>query len=488
MKWSLAIRLTAVLVFAIITCSAGSAEENQGESTQAKKEVLTGLGQRMLKRVTVEFRNTPIEDAIRIMADQADVDVVKSPEVKGDVTATLTNVPLEEALSNILSAHGYGYIASENMLRIAPLDQINKTQERLVNRIYRITYADVKEVEAALQKFIGTEGSLSSNLGTNNIIVTAAESKIKAIDTFISEIDRITPQILVEARIYDITSKDRFDLGVQWQAGRNTTFSNSDGEFTGSGGIDSPGTTNTSGRTDPFTTGLFGGAPSESTSAKGVLRFGWFNGSIDIDAMLKAQQEGISAKLLANPRILVLDNASAVFNIVTEIPYIELSDASGGGTMSTVKFKPSGVQLKVTPHLTRDEMIRLHLMPSFSVQTSQVTLSAASGSYQVPVVDVREADTTLIIKSKHTVVLGGLKKKETKKTTNQVPLLGDLPILGAAFRAVAESTVNSELVVFITPTIIEQPTMSEREQLNYNKTEFPGPEPEYNRVETVPVK
>jgi type IV pilus assembly protein PilQ len=482
MERSKAIRLLAIFVLVLMVCSAAFAEDEQESSAQAKKEVLTGLGQRMLKRVSVDFRNMQVEDAIRLMADQADVDIILSPDVVGTVTATLTNVPLEEALSNILAAHGYGYVASENMLRIAPLEQINKTQERLVSRIYRITYADVKEVEAALKQFIGTTGSLSSNLGTSNIIVTAPESKIKAIDTFISEIDRITPQVLVEARIYDITSTDRFDLGVQWQVGRNTSYAGATTTY-GTSGIASPGSTDASNRTDPFMTGLFGGAASESADAVGSLRWGWLNDSIDIDVMLKAQQEGISAKLLANPRILVLDNEPAIFNIVTEIPYVELSDAFGGGTISTVKFKTSGVKLNVTPHLTREEMIKLHLLPSFSVQTSQVTLSAGSGTYQVPVVDVREADTKLLIKSGQTVVLGGLRKKETKKTTNKVPLLGDLPLIGNIFKAEAEDTVNSELVVFITPSIVEKPEMTETELLQYKETDFEGPEPEYTRAE-----
>ena len=123
------------------------------------------------------------------------------------------------------------------------------------------------------------------------------------------------------------------------------------------------------------------------------------------------------------------------------------------------------------------------LLPSFSVQTSQVTLSASSGSYQVPVVDVREADTKLLIKSGQTVVLGGLRKKETKKTTNKVPLLGDLPLIGNIFRAQAEDTVNSELVVFITPSIVEKPEMTETELLQYKETEFEGPVPEYTRAE-----
>ena len=206
-KKSRVLKFLAVLALVMAACAITTAE-NDDEFLE-KKEVLTTLEQRMLKRISIDFRNTPIDDVIRIMAEQADVDIVKSPKVIGNVTATLTDVPLEEALNNILASHGYGYVVDENMIRIAPIEEIALKAEMLVSRIYRITYTDVKEVETALKKFVSARGSLSSNPSTSNIIVTDSESKMKAIDKFIEEIDRITPQILVEVRIYDITCKDR---------------------------------------------------------------------------------------------------------------------------------------------------------------------------------------------------------------------------------------------------------------------------------------
>ena len=448
--------------------------EDSGDIS-GKKNILTSLEERMQKRISVDFRDTPIEDVIRIMADQADVDIIKSPKVSGTVTATLTDVPLQEALNNILAAQGCGYVASENMIRVAPLSEITESSEALVTRIYRITYADVKEVEASLKKFVSKSGSLSANLGTSNVIVTDTESRIKSIDTFISEIDRITPQILVEARIYDITGADKLDLGVKWQAGRNTNY--------GTSGITT--LANPTEKTNPFMTGTFSSSASETEHSTGALRFGWLNDSIDIDVLLKAQQDKINAKLLANPRVLVLDNQTAQIKIITEKPYIELSETSGGGSMGTTKFREIGVTLKVTPHLTRDDMVRLLLKPEFSVETSQVYTMSVGGEnqYPQPVVDRREAETTLLIKNGQTVVLGGLRKKEVSKEVNKVPLLGDLPLIGALFRFNAESTINSELVVFVTPWIVRQPLLSPTEQKQFDATEFKGPQPELTRAE-----
>ena len=454
--------LKFLVIFAFIMAVCAIAVAEVGNKDLGGVEVLTTFEQRMQKRISIDFRDTPIDDVIRAIAEQADVDIVKSPKVIGNVTTKLTDVPLEEALKNILAAHGYGYVADKNMITIMPITEITQAEERLVHKVYTITYANVREVEAALRKFISKRGSLSSSPSTSNIIVEDTESKIKAIDKFIEEIDRITPQILVEVRIYDITSQETLDLGVQWQAGRNTTYDTTSG--IGTLGV------NPTTPPDGFITGLFSNPTSETGSGNtGVLRLGLLNSSVDIDAVLKAQQETVNAKLLANPRILVLDNETALFDIVREIPYTE-STVSTGGSTETVIFKNIGVRLEVTPHVTRDGMLRLHIKPEFGVLVSQ---HATTG---VPTVDTRKVDTITLVKDGDTVVLGGLRKKDVGQQINKIPLLGDLPLIGGLFRFEGEDTTVTELIVFITPRIIKQSVLSKDELRAYEKTEFSGPE------------
>jgi len=445
-----------------------------------KAEVLTTLEQRMQKKISVDFRETPIDDVIRIMAEQANVDVVKSPKVTGTVTAKLSNVPLEEALKNILAAQGYDYVMTKSMIRVAPAGEITQEAEKLISKIYRITYADIKEVEKALGKFISQRGSISTNAGTSNIIVTDTESKIKAIDTFIQEIDRITPQILVESRIYDITTTDNLDLGVEWNVGTQSTY------YTGTGRVIPPGTMGNikTGASDPFTTGMFRGDTLKTTSTSGLLKFGWFNDAVDIDAIIKAQKNLLDAKLLANPRVLVLDNEKANIRIISEIPYQEITETSGGGSIGATKFRDVGVELEVTPHLTRDEMIRMRLKPKFSVSTDRVVIvGASSATFPVPVVDRREADTILLVRDGQTIVLGGMRKKEVSHRINKVPLLGDIPILCFLFRFEGESTFNSELVVFVTPKLVREAGLSPVERKQYEITDFPSPAVRESRAE-----
>ncbi len=457
--------LKFVVLCAFVTAGCAMAFAGTGRDNTEKNEVLTDLERRMQKEISIDFRNTPIEDVLRIIAEQADVDIVKSPKVVGNVTATLTEVPLQEVLDNILISHGYDYVAGRNMIRIAPIDEITEKDERLVSKVYRISYADVTEVEKSLKKFISGRGSLSASRGTSNIIVTDTESKIKAIDAFIVEIDRITPQVLVEVRIYDITSQDKLDLGIEWELGQNTTYN---------GAV---GNNPTGGERFPFATGgFFGNTGKTGSGTIGALRMGLLNGNIDIDVLIRAEQEISNAKLLANPRILVLDNEHALFDIVREIPYTEQSSTSAGGEMTSTKFKEVGVKLEVTPHVTRDGMVRLHIIPEFGVVVS-------TGVGGVPTVDTRKVNTIALVKDGQTVVLGGMRKKAVAKQLNKIPLLGDLPLIGGLFRFEGEDTTITELVVFITPRIITTPVLSPAEAQHYEATKFEGPGLNYTRAE-----
>jgi len=467
-------KLGLLAMLTVLAVNYAAAVDNNSDVNAAGNKAQSELALRMQKKISVDFRNTPIEDVLRIMADQSGVDIIKSPKVIGNVTATLTNIPLEEALNNILAAQGCGYIASATMVRVLPREDMSEVTERLVSRIYRITYADVKDVSDAVKKFISPRGSMSVNVGTSNIIVTDNESKIKAIDLFIEEVDRITPQISVEARIYDITSQDRLDIGVQWQAGTNTTYAGT-----------SVGDNSTAGKSYPSTTGTFTGSTGYTDSTTGSLRLGWIDAGIDIDMLLSAQKENIDAKLLANPRILVLDNEKANIKIISEIPYQELTETSNGGSIGTIAFKEVGVELEVTPHFARDGMIRLKLKPKFSVQTGSINVGNNTNQYTQPIIATRQAETTLLIEDGKTVVLGGLRKKEVNKQVNKIPFLGDLPVISPAFRFEGEETVISELVVFVTPHIITNLVLTETENKQLHTTEIKSPEPVESKAEAA---
>ena len=453
----------------------------QTETEPADDKPLSQLEMRMQKKVSIDVSDVPIEVVIRQLAEQVDVDFIKSPNVTGNVTVTLTNVSVEEALQSILDVHGCAYIKGENVVRILSREEMPEISERMVTETFEIIYADVTEVVKALDKFKSPQGSVSSIQGTSHIIVTDTEGKVRDIAKLIEKIDRITPQVLVEVRIYDITSKDNLDLGIDWYANRRTNYNASSGlpladDITVSKGGDD---TYVPSITDPSLKASFGaGTHKTADTTSGYIQFGILNKHIDTLAQLRAEQENVHAKLLANPRIMVLDNETALFDIVTEHPYVERT-ITGATITETVKFKPVGIKLGVIPHITRDGMVRMRIQPEFGVVISQVQVSSSN----VPVVDTRKVDTIALVENNHAVVLGGLRKKDTTQQINKVPLLGDVPIIGRLFKFEGETTVITELVVFITPTILNQPVLTQNEKEAFDATEFEGPKVENTKAE-----
>ena len=474
------LKVWAALLLIMGICAVSMAQN--AEKPAEEEKVLTSVEQKMLKKISVDFRDTPIDDVIRTIAKQVDLDIVKGPDVTGNVTATLTDVPLEEALSHILTAYGCGYVPSENMIRIVPVAQLTEETEKIVSKVYRIVYADVKEVEKVLAKAISKRGSISASPGTSNIMVTDTESKMAAIDTFVEEMDRRTVQLLVEARIYDITSRDTLDLGIEWNAGRNTGL-----------GYPVPGGEKVDfTNSNPSIDGTLGSTISKATATTGTLRFGLLNEHADVDMVLTAAQGRANAKLLASPRILVLDNETATFKAVREIPYQRLQQG-GYQSFGTTEFKEVGVELEVTPHLAKDGMIRLHIVPVFSVYVDDIDITTtgtggATSTSPQPVVDRRQADTITLVEDGTTVVIGGLRKEEVTTEVSKIPLLGDIPILGAIFRFEGESTINSELVVFITPRVIEESILTESEAEFLEATEISSPKAPTTKIDPATGK
>ena len=148
------------------------------------------LLQRMKTRVSVDFREAPIEDVIKSLAQQANIDIVKGPSVTGSVTATLTDVPLEEAMESIFTVHGFGYTTSESIVRIVPKNEMAQYMIRLQTKVYHIDYADCEAVNKALKDVLSPQGKIAMNKETGHLCITDTDQKIEMIDKFIEEMDR----------------------------------------------------------------------------------------------------------------------------------------------------------------------------------------------------------------------------------------------------------------------------------------------------------
>ena len=476
--------------FSIYTCllllgfSVAVGVENNNKDPEKKIEAAQSpIDEKLVKLISIDFVDTPIEDVLRMISQFADIDMIKSPEVTGTVNARLSNVPVGEALENILAVHGFAYIKTNTMLRVVPQSQAVNVAEKITSKVYRITYADVKSVAVAIKGYVSDQGRVSVNVGTSNIAVTDTESRIKAIDQFLEEVDRVTEQVIVEVRIYDISGDSSLNLDVQWNAGTETN--NTAGEqvyqTTGAGISyvdelsrgEAPAGTAIQSTKDPFA------AASFDKTEGGAIRLGFLNDGFSLDMSLSMLHSEGLAKLLANPRILVLDNETATFEIVEEIPYKEESETSQGGSLTSTQFKDVGIKLEVTPHITRDQMLRMRIVPEFGIAEDQVR-NPITQEPIVPTVNTRKLDTIALLRSGQTVVLGGLKRFETTKDYWKAPILGDLPLLAPIFRSESETKTESELLIFIRPIIVPGECKMNKEEedilesISYPKPEFTG--------------
>jgi type II secretory pathway component GspD/PulD (secretin) len=502
--------------------------------------------EKLRTKVTISATDTPIGNILMDFAEQANIDIIKSPRVTDNVTVKLTDIPLEEALLNILAAHNYTYITTENMIRVVPLPELTDVKEPQVTRIYQITYADVEDVATAVEKFVSGKAEIGVSKGTSHIIVTDTEDKIKAVDKFIEQVDVMTSQVLVEVRIYDVTTNEGFALSPDWHVGRNAPLTADtilmgadevtkttidpeitnievgpeDFEFTEKGTetdqgyqtwpppagwydlttrqfndltrsgtdfgrteteswpgrketeavYDKPPLIMSNWRRKPFAGGRF------DRITGGGLSFGVLNDAVDVELALNILHRQVEAKLLANPRILVLDNETADFEIVREIPFREFKQISREDPITYTEFKKVGVDLKVTPHIARNGMLRLKLEPEFSTLVNQDRKG-------VPTIDARRVDTIAMIKDGQTIAIGGLRKRQISKDVSKVPVLGDMPLVGGLFNSETETVQVNELVIFITTTIVPEPTLSAADSKLLDKIKFTSPEISKTRIE-----
>ena len=464
------------------------------------KKVMSQAQELLETRITFSCREIPMTTVLMQLAELAEIDILPSPKVKSIVTVKITDVPLGEALTNILAAHGYTYIATENMIRVVPQEELVVLKEKMTTEIYRITYADVTQVKNELKPFLSKSGTMAVSASTSNIMITDTEQRIKAIDRFIAEIDRQTQQLMIEARIYDVNADHSFELESDWFVERNVPIteinrerSRTDTQFKVAGterlqGVDDDGlftvTTLTEGIHDEFEdTDTVTRTDSPTFRSKpivgggfnpvngGTLKFSLFNDAVSLDLALQILESELEANLLANPRVLVLDNETAEFKIIREVPYTESVQTVGtSATIATIEFKEVGVILNVKPHIAREGMIRLDIAPEFGVQVGVNEQGA-------PEIDTRKLKTIVLVRDGQTVALGGLRKKEMARKARKVPILGDLPLLGMFFSSEVENEITTELVVFITTTIVDNSILSEREEALLEKTYFENAKP-----------
>jgi type IV pilus assembly protein PilQ len=424
------------------------------------------------RRVDLDLKDADIHNVLRLLADVGQTNIVTADNVQGSVTIRMRNVPWDQALDVVLQSKGLGMVRQGNMIRVAPLAELEKEREMqlarrqqevrlapLETRLIPVSYADAAQVQERARAMLSERGSIAVDTRTNTLIVRDIAGNLNQIEELTRSLDTQTPQVLVEARIVEATSRYIRDVGIQW--GGDATFSAATGNPTGLAfpnsvgvvGGASDGNTPTAGLSpfsnsvpNPnFAVNLPAAVGTGSGGAIG-LSFGSIDNTINLAVRLSAAEATGLLRILSSPRILTLDNHEARISQGTLIPF---SQVSAQGVQTT--FQEAKLQLLVKPHVTADGSISMHVKinrdePDFN-QTS------ARGD---PTILKREAETELLIMDGHTAVIGGIYTRNTGRNLDQVPFFGDIPLLGLLFQRRRASDTRGELVIFLTPRIVNR--------------------------------
>lgn len=420
-------------------------DSTAGLTSRSTEQVLDRL-------VNIQFVNADLENALRLIARQMDLNIIIGPGARGrTITLDLRDVPLRFALDAILRSNDLGYIVERGgIVRIVPASAIMPETVERQTLIRRLNWVLASQVENILTDFITTQGTIRSDVQTNSIIVSDVPARIQDIDNLIDQLDVPERQVMIEARLVDISENALRQLDSEF------SISEVDSEGVAPfNQIVNPILGETSGASTPRDALGFGGNTVSTPTA--VWTLGEEVLGYDITARLRAFEEEGLARVLAAPRVATLNNLPALIDIKREIPYVEaVQGPTQGTTTNEVEFKDVGLQLEVIPTITNNGFVRME------VRTEQlIPVDFVAG---VPVVDRRTSRTNIIVQDGLTVILGGLRQLTNIDAENGVPWFRKIPALGFLFRGDSVSRDRLDFYAFVTPTILHDPNLAAAER------------------------
>lgn len=437
---------------------------------EVKKRVATTTAKQYQgKPISLNFQDIPVRTVLQIIADFNNLNLVTTDSVSGNITLRLDGVPWEQALDIILKVRGLDKRLDNNILLVAPADEIAAREKQqlesrnqvadlapLYTEYLQINYAKASEVAALLSsdstKLLSPRGAVSVDERTNVLVVKDTADVISNVKRMLDILDIPVKQVVIEARM--VTIDDGFDeaLGVRWGVTKNDghgngtsgTIEGNDGS--GNGNLNPDGSINTNMTRPDVADRLNVNLPV--TNAAGTLAFQvarLANGTL-LDLELSALEKESKAEIIASPRVTTANQKPALIEQGTEIPYVESS--SSGAT--SVTFKKAVLSLKVTPQITPDNRVILDL--TVTQDTKGETVPTGTGD--AVSINAQSITTQVLVNNGETLVLGGIYQQTIKSDVSKVPLLGDIPGLGYLFKKTTSENKKRELLIFVTPRIV----------------------------------
>ncbi len=446
--------------------------------------------------VTFNFQDVPVRTVLQLIAEETNLNIVAADTVQGNVTLRLINVPWDQALDIVLRAKSLDKRKDGNVIWVAPQKEIadfeqaredarialeNRTE--LVTEYIPINYGNAQAIASLLTDeskrsqgggaqgssqqqstgFLSPRGSISFDQRTNTLLVIDIPKKIEEIRSLVQLLDRPVDQVLIEARIVIANESFNRELGARFGVSNlDRNLSSNGGTGAISGNLDSnldtinsfndavsvgPDGSLSVGRYE-ITRGLMTDLPV--TNAAGAFALSILRSSHLIDIELSALEEEQRGEVVANPRVITANQREAIIKQGDEIGFVTVQAGQGVATQ-TVQFKEALLELKVTPTITQDNRVFLNM----AVKKDELAGFVQTNAGNVPQITKREVNTAVLIENGQTVVIGGVYEFESREDLRKVPFLGDLPVLGNLFRNKGRNNEKAELLIFVTPRILQ---------------------------------
>lgn len=474
------------------------------EENVAGSEMRSILGEEVYeRRVNITTPpDTEVAEVVRLLAERANLNFVYAAgTIRGRITLNLRDVPLGVALQSLLSTQDLVIVREgENVMRIAPRREVKPGTLVDTRTVYiKLNWVQSTTLETTLRAVLGTgnqAGAIKSHAETNTIIITDTAPNVALLRDLVTQLDVPEKQVMIEARMVELIIDNDRAMGSRTRLERRDSSNNSGVLGTlGRNGprteVDIPTVDGPDGKPidgEPIVTQIparavdvlasnllaTGGGPSFSFG--GVVSI--LGATFDVQGALDALENRRVVNVLANPRIITLNNQQAEIDIQAENPYLEAQQGVGQNAVAAVvKFKDSGVRLGVLPVITNNGYVRMRLTPEQRILAG--TFFNPTTASDIPIVNRRTAVTNVIVKDEDTVVLGGLRGIDSSKSNAQVPWIGQAPIIGWFFKSETKLFRHNDLMLFVTPHIVKAPILTPAENYKYSRIDAHWDLPDY---------
>ncbi|MCC6277464.1 MAG: type IV pilus secretin PilQ [Oligoflexia bacterium] len=408
-------------------------------------DFITGNNKFYGRPISFEVKDSDIRDVLRFISEESGLNILVGEDVQGKISLKLRKIPWDQALAVILQSKQLGYIRQGNILRIAKLSSLQAESDaarsvlesqRLLQplrvQLFPISYAKVEDLEGQAKEFLSVRGKARGDKRTNTLVVTDIEENLTKISELIRRLDTQTPQVLIEAKVVEARESFSKVVGINWNMS---------------------GQAKNIGNNLRMTPRFNSGSNSGSTFAELGVSVGTLDVLGDLNATLRLLELERMVKVISSPRIVTLDRAEAKIEQTTSFPVFSSSTSTTSNTTSTsVTFQDVRLELKVKPQITIEGgiIMEVSLLREFPDAATELNGSSARA------INKRSAQTQVLVDNGDTIVLGGIYQSDVSEGETGIPWLRKIPLLGALFRQRSTEREKNELVMFLTPRVLNR--------------------------------